>query len=204
MNLCKRPIRSFPLLGSLSGVPYDLQNEALSKADKTFCHSAGSYLRRRCDPPRLMTTPPLAFSLPTLARISLSVFPLSLHLRGEGHGNPLQYSCLENPIGQKRLVSLSPWGCKVPDTTEWLTLHLHSSCSSFKILITPPTLKEVIPLTLDSIPHPLLHELAALPGSQSSTLSLHLLSHLANPAISDLSPILSLSPFLLTNLEELL
>ena len=27
-----------------------------------------------------------------------------------GHGNPLQYSCLENPHGQKSLVG--PWGCK--------------------------------------------------------------------------------------------
>ena len=29
---------------------------------------------------------------------------------GRGHGNTLQYSCLENPHGQKRLVSYSPWG----------------------------------------------------------------------------------------------
>ena len=28
---------------------------------------------------------------------------------GGGHGNPLQYSCLENPHGQKSLVSYSPW-----------------------------------------------------------------------------------------------
>ena len=27
---------------------------------------------------------------------------------GEGHGNPLQYSCLENPHGQKSLVGYSP------------------------------------------------------------------------------------------------
>ena len=27
-----------------------------------------------------------------------------------GHGNPLQYSCLENPHGQRSLVSYSPWG----------------------------------------------------------------------------------------------
>ena len=31
---------------------------------------------------------------------------------GEGHGNPLQYSCLENLLGQRSLVSYSPWGCK--------------------------------------------------------------------------------------------
>ena len=28
------------------------------------------------------------------------------------HGNPLQYSCLENPQGQKSLVGYNPWGCK--------------------------------------------------------------------------------------------
>ena len=31
---------------------------------------------------------------------------------GEGHGNPLQYSCLENPHGQRSLVGYSPWGRK--------------------------------------------------------------------------------------------
>ena len=27
-----------------------------------------------------------------------------------GHGNPLQYSCLENPHGQRSLAGYSPWG----------------------------------------------------------------------------------------------
>ena len=31
---------------------------------------------------------------------------------GGGQGNPLQYSCLENPHGQRSLVGYSPWGCK--------------------------------------------------------------------------------------------
>ena len=31
---------------------------------------------------------------------------------GEGNGNPLQYSCLENPHGQRSLVGYSPWGHK--------------------------------------------------------------------------------------------
>ena len=29
---------------------------------------------------------------------------------GGGRGNPLQYSCLENPHGQRSLVEYSPWG----------------------------------------------------------------------------------------------
>ena len=31
---------------------------------------------------------------------------------------PLQYSCLENPHGQRSLVGYSPWGRKESDTTE--------------------------------------------------------------------------------------
>ena len=37
---------------------------------------------------------------------------------GEGNGNPLQYSCLENPHGQRSLAGCSPWGRKELDTTE--------------------------------------------------------------------------------------
>ena len=37
---------------------------------------------------------------------------------GEGNGNPLQYSCLENPQGEKSLVGYSPWGRKERDMTE--------------------------------------------------------------------------------------
>jgi len=35
-----------------------------------------------------------------------SVYP------GEGNGNPLQYSYLENSMGKKSLVGYSSWGCK--------------------------------------------------------------------------------------------
>ena len=37
---------------------------------------------------------------------------------GGGHGNPLQYACLENPHGQKFLPGCSPWGHKESDMTE--------------------------------------------------------------------------------------
>ena len=36
---------------------------------------------------------------------------------GGGHGNPLQFSCLENPHGQRSLAGCSPWGRKESDTT---------------------------------------------------------------------------------------
>ena len=38
----------------------------------------------------------------------------------EGNGNPLPYSCLENPHGQRSLVGCSPWGHKKLDMTERL------------------------------------------------------------------------------------
>ena len=41
------------------------------------------------------------------------------------HGNPLQYSCLENPHGQRSLVDYSPWGCKESGTTEHLSTAQH-------------------------------------------------------------------------------
>ena len=40
---------------------------------------------------------------------------------GGGYGIPLQYSCLENPQGQKSLVGYSPCGHKETDTTERLS-----------------------------------------------------------------------------------
>ena len=40
---------------------------------------------------------------------------------GVGNGNPLQYSCLKNPHGQRNLAGDSPWGCKELDTTEQLS-----------------------------------------------------------------------------------
>ena len=46
-------------------------------------------------------------SIPELGRFS-----------GGGHGNPLQYSALENPYGQRSLAGYSPWGCKELNTTE--------------------------------------------------------------------------------------
>ena len=40
----------------------------------------------------------------------------------EGNCYPLQYSCLENPHGQRSLASYTPWGLKELDMTEWLSL----------------------------------------------------------------------------------
>ena len=53
---------------------------------------------------------------------------------GGGHGNPLQYSCLENPHGQRNLMGYSPWGHKELDMTEQLILLL--LCSSLEDVVT--------------------------------------------------------------------
>ena len=42
---------------------------------------------------------------------------------GGGHGNALQYSCLENLHGQKGLAEYSPWGHKESNAIE----HAHAT-----------------------------------------------------------------------------
>ena len=37
---------------------------------------------------------------------------------GGRHGNPLQFSCLENPHGQRSLAGYNPWGAEESATTE--------------------------------------------------------------------------------------
>ena len=55
---------------------------------------------------------------------------------GERNGNPLQYSCLENPM-DRRTWQASPWGHKESDTTEWLILSLHflSLCQTLYVIV---------------------------------------------------------------------
>ena len=51
---------------------------------------------------------------------------------GGGHGNPLKYSCLENPHGQRSLAGYSPWGRKESDTTKRLSIAQHRKILSLK------------------------------------------------------------------------
>ena len=48
------------------------------------------------------------------------LIPRSGRCPGEEKGNPLQYSCLENPMDRGRLVGYSPRGHKESDMTKWL------------------------------------------------------------------------------------
>ena len=50
----------------------------------------------------------------------LGLIPGSGRSPGEGNGNPLQYSCLENSMDGGALWANSPWGSKESETTEWL------------------------------------------------------------------------------------
>ena len=50
---------------------------------------------------------------------------------GGGHGNPLQYFCLENPHGQRSLAGYRPRGCKESDMTEQLSrVYISQHCKA--------------------------------------------------------------------------
>ena len=56
---------------------------------------------------------------------------------GGGHGNPIQYSCLDNPHEQRSLVGCSPWGHKKSDTTERpsTAFHMHTVRGSKAVVL---------------------------------------------------------------------
>ena len=53
---------------------------------------------------------------------------------GGGHGNLLQYFCLENPHGQRSLVGCSPWGCKELDMTKPSTAYMYKHVLSHSVM----------------------------------------------------------------------
>ena len=53
---------------------------------------------------------------------------------GEGKGNPLQYSCLGNPHGQRNLAGYSPGGRKESDMTE----HAHTTMEELRSFSRAP------------------------------------------------------------------
>ena len=55
---------------------------------------------------------------PTCNAGNLGLIPRSGRSPWGGHINPLQYSCLENPHGQRSLVGFSPRGRKESDMAE--------------------------------------------------------------------------------------
>ena len=87
---------------------------------RTRCHL--SRLRRASLVAQMVKNPPEIWetcSIPGLGRSP-----------GGGHGNTLQYSCLEDLDRQRSLVGYSPWGHKESDITEWLsTAKAKTHCS---------------------------------------------------------------------------
>ena len=65
----------------------------------------------------------------------LGLIPGSGRSPGGGHGNPLQYSCLENPHGQRSLVGYSPRGQEESDTTERLSPAQNSSVTDAQLAL---------------------------------------------------------------------
>ena len=63
------------------------------------------------------------------SRFSLVIY----FIRSKGHGNPLQYSCLENPHGQRSLAGYCPWGHKESDMTEGLSTAHMEQPGSFRV-----------------------------------------------------------------------
>ena len=45
---------------------------------------------------------------------------------GGQHDNPLQYSCLENPHGQRSLTGYSPWAAESWTLLKWLSMHTYT------------------------------------------------------------------------------
>ena len=52
--------------------------------------------------------------------------PGSRRSPGGGNSNPLQYSCLDNPMDRGACGLRSPWGCKESDTSEPVSMHAKS------------------------------------------------------------------------------
>ena len=74
---------------------------------------------------------------------------------GGGHGNPLQYSCLENPHGQRRLAGYTLWSCKESDMTEQLSTAQYIMSKLLSVCLTisfPFCVQKSILLVCVSIP----------------------------------------------------
>ena len=90
---------------------------------------------------------------------------------GGGHGNPLQYSCLQNPHGQRSLVGYGRRGHKDSNMTEHLST-AHSTCYILEHAFTKRKEKEVksmIPKCLEKLPR---KNTCSGPSSESSALCL--------------------------------
>ena len=59
----------------------------------------------------------------------MGLIPASGRFPGEGNGNPLQYSCQENPMDRGAWPCLSPWGwerVRNDLATKCMNVHVHT------------------------------------------------------------------------------
>ena len=61
---------------------------------------------------------------------------------GEGNGNPLSYSCLENSMDKRAWGGYSLWGCKELDTTEQLHYRIKESFPGGSVVKNLPAMQE--------------------------------------------------------------
>ena len=89
----------------------------------------------RCRRPLTITNTAVAQMVknPLVNAGDLSSIPGLGRCPGGGHGNPLQYSCLENPVDKRSLAGYSPRGHKASDMTEGLSTTQHSKALRVKI-----------------------------------------------------------------------
>ena len=73
---------------------------------------------------------------------------------GGGHCNPLQYSCLENPHGQRSLAGYNLWGSEESDTTKQLSTAACDFPASSLSLPWPSLLPFSISALTDWLPDP--------------------------------------------------
>ena len=97
---------------------------------------------------------------------------------GGGHGTPLQYSCLENPHGQRSLEGYSPGGAE-SDTTQHTGHHIHWVALPLRniplLTIVLPAQSKLLKILgfSETVPHLLLqHGVHILPLCSSPTASL--------------------------------
>ena len=69
---------------------------------------------------------------------------------GEGNGNPLQYSCLENPHGQRSLAGYNPWSHKESDMTEQLNTDSKLTFLISAEIVRPNLVKLAFFVTMDN------------------------------------------------------
>ena len=109
------------MLGAWQYGGVSVSSNVLALSDKTFNqNSCKSYPGERIGYPLWYSWTSLVAQmvkiLPTVWEMGF--YPGLGRPPGGGHGNPLQYSCLENPHGQRSLVDYSLRCHKELDTTE--------------------------------------------------------------------------------------